>query len=172
MLENLAVVRRRGGPAIPVHLKVDTGTKRQGVSPEEALKLSRAAVSKGLEVVGLATHFANIEDTLEHEFARLQLRRFSQTLELLRDHDIDPKWIHAACSAAVLLFPETTFNLVRVGISLYGHWPSRETRLSWRLSHPDGRLELRPALRWLTLVGQIQTVLFEAKRLRSLAGCV
>jgi len=158
VLATLGRLRRRGGSCVPVHLKIDTGTKRQGVTPDRAVALSRAAERAGLEVAGVATHFANIEDTLEHDFARLQLQRFEDTLELLEHEGVQPRWVHAACSAAILLFPETTFNLVRAGISMYGHWPSRETRLSWRMEHPKGQLDLRPVLTWSTVVGQIQHV--------------
>jgi alanine racemase len=158
--ETLAVLgelRRRGGPSVPVHIKVDTGTKRQGVGLEQIPDLCRTALDHGLEIRGVATHFANIEDTLEHAFARTQLQRFNEAIEVVRGFS-EVRWIHAACSAATLLFPETTFNLVRVGISMYGHWPSRETLLSWRTGHPQGELELRPVLRWMTVVGQIQHV--------------
>ena len=98
-----------------------------------------------LDVVGLATHFANIEDTLEHEFARTQLERFHRAVE--RATGLvggEPPFVHAACSAASLLFRETDFTMARVGISMYGHWPSRETKLSWILEHGRGGLQLRP----------------------------
>ena len=158
-LEWLGEIRQREGVAHPVHLKVETGTNRQGVRVEALERMTRAASQHGLEIAGLATHFANIEDTLEHDFARRQLDVFHQAIERLR-HELggNPPFIHAACSAAALLFREADFSMVRVGIGLYGHWPSRETRLSWILEHGEDGLTLEPVLSWKAVVGQVKEV--------------
>jgi alanine racemase len=109
--------------------------------------------------VGVAGHFANIEDTIEHEFARTQLQNFHDALDVAKGAiGALPPFIHASCSAAALLFRETDFTLARVGISMYGHWPSRETRLSWNLEHKGGGLQLKPVLTWKAIVGQLQPV--------------
>jgi alanine racemase len=96
---------------------------------------------------------------LEHDFARRQLGRFHEAVEqstrLLGEV---PPFVHSACSAASLLFRETDFSMARVGISLYGHWPSRETELSWAIEHGRGGFQLRPVLSWRAVVGQLQTV--------------
>lgn len=154
-----AEYRRESGVSLPLHLKVDTGAKRQGVPPDRVAELLQKAAAHGLDIVGLATHFANIEDTLEHEFALQQLDRFRGVLNVAKEIlGYEPRHIHAACSAASLLFRQTDFSLARVGISLYGHWPSRETKLSWALEHGRGGLELRPVLSWRAMVGQLQRV--------------
>jgi alanine racemase len=70
----------------------------------------------------------------------------------------DVPFVHAACSAASLLIRETDFNLARIGISMYGHWPSRETRLTWILDHGRNGVKLEPALSWRTVIGQFQHV--------------
>ena len=157
--EWIADYRDRSGIRLPLHIKVDTGAKRQGFGWSRLGDVLDKAAGKGHEIVGLATHFANIEDTVEHEFARTQLDRFHRALELAEDRlGGVPPFIHAACSAASLLFRETDFTLARVGISIYGHWPSRETRLSWILEHGRGGIELRPTLSWRAVVGQLQRV--------------
>jgi len=158
-LEWIGAHRQRSGVSLPVHLKVDIGTKRQGVRVEVIAAACETAARAGVDIVGVAGHFANIEDTIEHEFARRQLDRFRAALEVAKTELGElPPHIHASCSAAALLFRETDFTLARVGISMYGHWPSRETRLSWNLEHGEDRLELRPVLTWKATVGQIQTV--------------
>jgi alanine racemase len=158
-LDAIAEYRDRCGVSLPIHLKVDTGAKRQGVPVEEIDQLISSATNHGLDVVGLATHFANIEDTLEHEFARAQLERFHEAVErTTRLTGEVPPFVHAACSAASLLFRETDFSMARVGISLYGHWPSRETKLSWILEHGRDGLELRSVLSWRAVLGQLQSV--------------
>ncbi len=158
-LEKIAGYRERSGVSLPIHLKIDTGAKRQGVPIAGIDEVVSRATKLGLDIVGLATHFANIEDTLEHEFARAQLDRFNAALErTTRLLGEVPPFVHAACSAASLLFRETDFSMARVGISLYGHWPSRETKLSWVLEHGRDGFQLRPVLSWRAMVGQLQTV--------------
>ncbi|MFH1177253.1 MAG: alanine racemase [Acidobacteriota bacterium] len=158
VLEALAAHSRRLGQPLPVHIKVDTGTHRQGVPPEEAVELARWAQNAGLEVAGIATHFANIEDTTDHQYARSQLRQFRDSVAAVEAAVGRLRWVHAACSAAALLFREADFSLARVGISLYGHWPSKETYLSWLLAHGRDGVKLAPALSWRVLVGQVKEV--------------
>jgi len=105
---------------------------------------------------GVATHFANIEDTTNHAFAKRQLEVFQAALEALRAAGYEVPVPHAACSAAAILFPESHFSLVRVGIASYGIWPSKETRVS--AGHLGLDFELRPVLSWKTKVAQIKTV--------------
>ncbi len=158
-IEWLGAVRQREGVAHPVHIKVETGTNRQGVRVEGIEPMITAAARQGLEIAGLAMHFANIEDTLEHAFARRQVEVFQRAIEQTRrELGFDPPFIHAACSAAALLFREADFTMVRVGIGMYGHWPSRETRLSWIMEHGTNGLSLEPVLTWKALVGQIKEV--------------
>ena len=109
-----------------------------------------------LQVEGVYTHFANIEDTLDPSFAHLQLERFQDALEILKRAGIQPVHVHASATAGVLLYPETDFTMVRVGIGAYGIWPSRETQLAAR---ERGRLiGLSPALTWKTRIVQVKKV--------------
>jgi alanine racemase len=158
VLAALAAQAERMGCALPVHVKVDTGTHRQGVPPDEAAALAREARDRGLLVAGVATHFANIEDTTDHTYAFQQLDRFRAAVAAVREAVGEVPMVHAACSAAALLFREADFSLVRVGVSLYGHWPSRETYLSWLLAHGRDGIRLRPSLSWRARVGQLKEV--------------
>jgi len=145
------------GPA-RLHLKVETGTGRQGILPSEVKGFVGQLKSvAGAKLVGVSTHFANIEDTLNHDYAQAQLDRFGDVLNILDRLDIKADFIHAAATAAGILFSKTHFNLVRAGIGIYGLWPSRETYLSTLLGHrpvPD----LRPVLTWKTRIVQIKNL--------------
>ncbi|HNX51847.1 MAG TPA: alanine racemase [Thermoanaerobaculaceae bacterium] len=157
VLDALAAQSVRLGQPLGVHLKVDTGTHRQGIGVGEAGAFAQAALARGLRLAGIATHFANIEDTTDHTFAYRQLARFCDAVESVRA--FAPGVVaHAACSAAALLFRETDFGMVRVGISLYGHWPSKETYLSWLLAHGREGVRLEPTLRWRARIGQLKQV--------------
>lgn len=141
-----------------VHLKVETGVNRQGLVESElaaALDLLRGA--PGVAVVGLASHFADIEDTTDHGFAEAQLARFAGYRERLHALGVTAPEVHMSCSAAVLLFDRTHADIARVGVSAYGIWPSRETRVSVR---QRGRAEprLEPAVTWRVTVAQVRDV--------------
>jgi len=103
-------------------------------------------------------HFANIEDTTDHAYAQGQLRAFREALAAVQARVGPVRWVHAACSAAALLFREADFTMARVGVSLYGHWPSKETYLSWLLAHGRDSVRLEPALAWRARVGQVKSV--------------
>jgi len=146
------------GREVAVHLKLETGTYRYGI-PEDELLDTVGLVDElpGLRLAGLSTHFANIEDTTDHSYARDQLERFQRGLSRIREAGYPVPMPHTACSAATILFPEAHFGMARVGISSYGIWPSKETRVSE--GHlPGGRLELKPVLTWKTRVAQVKRV--------------
>lgn len=146
------------GRRVPLHLKIETGTHRQGIPEAEIGEFARRIDgSNGLRLEGLTTHFANIEDTTDHTFAQSQLDTFTRIDRTLRESGLKAPLHHAACSAAALLFTRTHMDLARIGISLYGLWPSKETYVSC-LKRGKPTLELLPALTWKTRVAQVTTV--------------
>jgi alanine racemase len=153
----LSSLAKERGTKARVHLKVETGTHRQGVAlgdlegfVKELLDLSN------LEIEGVYTHFANIEDTLDPTFAQFQIDEFRRALAIVKDAGARPSWIHASATSGALLYPETGFNMIRVGIGTYGIWPSRETQLASR--ERGRRITLTPALTWKTRIAQIKTI--------------
>lgn len=144
------------GFTFPLHLKVETGTYRQGFLKDEIKKALKKIKDYGLQLVGLSTHFANIEDTIDHSYAIRQLKRYNEIKEEVENEFGTLTFYHTACSAAILLFPETHFSLVRAGISLYGYWPSRETKLSWKYKFGEDGPTLKPVLTWKTFISEIK----------------
>lgn len=149
-------VRRLRAARLPqrlrVHVHLDTGLGREGFTAEqlaagEARFLADAA--DVLEVVGVLTHFANTEDVTEQAYAERQLDVFDAGVAALREQLglAGPLQRHTAASAASLVLPRARYEALRVGIALYGLWPSPETRLSARLvlGHVP---ELQPVLSW------------------------
>jgi len=142
---------------IRVHLKIETGTSRQGVSSDDLpdlLNLFRE--SKHLQLIGVSTHFANIEDTANPEYATLQYQRFSQACETVSTFGLTPEYIHCACSAALLLYPQTYGTLVRAGIAMYGIWPS--TLVQETIHKQSIACELQPVLSWKTRIAQVKSI--------------
>jgi alanine racemase len=140
-----------------IHLKLETGTNRQGIPLGELPELVRQIREMpGLIIEGAYTHFANIEDTLDPSFAERQLDKFREALKALEQEGVRLTQIHAAATAGTLLYPETGFSMIRLGIGAYGIWPSRETQLAAR--ERGRRITLIPAMTWKTRVAQIKTV--------------
>jgi alanine racemase len=141
-----------------LHVKVDTGTYRQGVYPgqlEEFLGLIKGNPRVVLE--GISTHYANIEDTLNHEYAEMQISRFNEALAIVDRVMGRPPFIHTACTAAAILFSSTHFTMLRSGIGLYGLWPSRETLVAAR-EKGGPQLDFKPVMTWKTRLVQIKDV--------------
>jgi len=157
-LDKLGRLCRKSKTIARPHLKLETGTHRQGLTGNE-LDKSAAILKKypELKIAGISTHFANIEDTTDHSYAMEQLRKFRELIVRLRKLGIKPGLQHAACSAALLLFPETYFDMVRPGIAFYGYWPSKETYVSYRLKGGKNSI-LTPALAFKTRITQIKSV--------------
>jgi alanine racemase len=157
-LDRLDELAAAAGRRVSLHLKIETGTHRQGIPEAEIGAFAqRIEKSSGLRLEGLSTHFANIEDTTDHSFARSQMETFARIDRALRKRGMAAPLHHSACSAATLLFTRTHMDLARIGISLYGLWPSKETYVSC-LKRGKPTLELMPALTWKTRVAQVTTV--------------
>ncbi|MCP3143902.1 alanine racemase [Pyxidicoccus xibeiensis] len=134
-----------------VHVHIDTGLGREGFTLEGLPGESRFLVEARdvLEVVGVLSHFANTEDVTEQEYALAQVDAFEKGLAFLTSQLEPPKPLqrHIAASAATLVLPRARYEALRVGISMYGLWPSPETRLSARLVLGEVPV-LKPVLSW------------------------
>ncbi len=138
-----------------LHLKLETGTSRQGVLPEDLLAVARfARRRKNVIIEGVSTHYANIEDTTDSAYAMSQLGKFKEMVGTLAKDGVRPPLLHTAASAAAILFPETHFAMVRTGIALYGLWPSKETKVS--AAQRGKKFALQPALSWKTVIAQVK----------------
>ena len=126
--EAVAAARAAGRPA-RVQLKVDTGLGRNGCTPADWPELTaaaRAAEAEGLlKVTGLWSHFA-CADEPGHPSIAAQLGVFREALAVAARAGLDPEVRHMANSPATLTVPESHFDLVRTGISVYGISPSPE----------------------------------------------
>ncbi len=135
------VVRMNGAKNVRVHLKVDTGMGRLGCHPERALGIAREIRrSRGLELEGVATHLA-ATGANGVPSAERQIRRFRRVLKALEAEGFRPRWRHAYASGGVLAGLPPSFNLVRLGLGLYGIDP-----------RGVGDHDLRPVLSWKTQI--------------------
>ncbi|RRR65973.1 MAG: alanine racemase [Candidatus Viridilinea halotolerans] len=135
------------GQPVRVHVKVDTGMGRLGLTPEEVPTFLRYLQDlAGLHVVGIYTHFASA-DAADCVAADAQLGRFLQLLATLEAAGLRPPLAHAANSAALLRMPAARLDMVRPGLACYGLAPSASVPL------PPG---LRPALSFHSEIAQVK----------------
>lgn len=114
--------QRRQAP-VAVHIKIDTGMGRIGLSPEAAPDLIAEVMElEGVRVEGLMTHFADA-DLRDKQFASVQMDRFEDLITSLEKRGMSVPVRHAANSAAVLDYRRALFTMVRPGVMLYGYNP-------------------------------------------------
>jgi alanine racemase len=114
-----------------------------------------------LELKGLCTHFAGAESAQNHSRIKSQIAQFNDFHDYFKENQIQFERLHTACSAATLLFPETHMDLVRVGITGYGFWPTRETfELIKNQLPPENRNPLKRLLTWKTEIMSLKAVKF------------
>lgn len=157
-VDRLGAACRRFKRNAHIHIKMETGTNRQGVASNRLEELAEHLKKfPEIEVEGVSSHFADIEDTTDHSFALRQLDTFRDMVTRLAALGFPASYRHMSCTAAGILFPETHFDLLRVGIGLYGLWPSKETYVSC-LQQKRDPVRLRPVLSWKTRIVQIKDV--------------
>jgi len=156
-----AAAERVGRPA-RIHLQIETGMNRVGLD-ESALAEAAALVAGAascLEVEGVCTHLAGAESVGNHLRIQEQLRRFHERCDFLGERGLSPGRRHVASSAAALVMPEARLDLVRIGISQYGYWPSQEIRMRFMLERTRGgsRRFRDPLMRVMTWRSRIMSL--------------
>ena len=130
MLELIEEEAARQNKTAMVHIKVDTGMSRIGILPDESGKqyIENVLQCKHIKIEGMFTHFAkaDYEEKADANKQFLIFCNFIKEIEMRFEIQIPIR--HCANSAAALEMPETHMDLVRVGIAMYGLWPSEEIK--------------------------------------------
>ena len=133
------------------HIKVDTGMRRIGLEPDnsglEVVKNIKRL--DNLDVQGIFTHFATSDEADKTKSER-QLSKFNSFVDMLKADGITFKYVHCANSAAVIDMPDTYKDMVRLGIAMYGMYPSTEVNME--------KVHLRPALKLMSHVTYVKEV--------------
>jgi len=135
---------------VNVHIKVDTGASRIGVQSENVVAfIKKINKFKNLNLRGIFTHYADSESRIQ-SYTNQQTKKFQKIVDQTKI-----PLVHAACSASVINNPNTLFNMVRVGIGLYGLWPSKNTE---RNANRNFSVNLKPVLSWKTKIIQVKSL--------------
>ena len=149
-----AASKTKLGHKLKIHLKIDTGMHRQGFSfPELAIAIKLIKKHPAISLEGVYTHFASAKNPAFPAATNRQLSEFKQAIAQLEAAGFKNLTKHAAATSGTIIFPDSHFDLARIGIGLYGLWPSRETEAACR-----DKIKLKPVLSWKTIVSQIKTL--------------
>lgn len=139
------------GKPLKAHIHIDTGLGREGFTLENlAEKIEFLKIHQDvLKPIAIMSHFSNVEDVTHQEYAEQQIKKFNQAYDIVVDttqpsHKLER---HIAQSASTAIMPQAQYDLARVGISLYGLWPSSETKISAKVMHQNLPI-LTPVLSW------------------------
>lgn len=135
-----------------IHIKIDTGMHRQGFLPHDVTKLITLIKNFKLSPSGIFTHFALAKDKFHPAHTLKQLSEFTKILLAFREAGFVHLVRHAAASGGTLLFPDTHLDLVRIGMGIYGYWPSEEVK------EQKLKISLQPVLSWKTLVSEVKEI--------------
>ncbi|HTC46396.1 MAG TPA: alanine racemase [Candidatus Aquilonibacter sp.] len=134
-----------------IHLKVDTGMGRLGVSLEELPSVLKAlSAAPHLILEGLSTHLASSE-IMDAPSVAEQERRFEEAQRIVRQAGFDPSLIHMANTGALISRRETWNNMIRPGVALYGYYLPFQ-RAGREVSGGTLRLPVKPVLTWKTRI--------------------
>ena len=150
-------VKDRGYAPARVHVKVDTGMGRGGATLEDlpalADAISQSVADASIKLVGIWSHLALADDMSDYgkQFTQRQVDRFEEAIEVLRSRGLEPEVRHLAATSGALWHPETRYDMVRIGIGLYGMSPNPEVATS-------AELGLRPAEALRSRLNQVKRV--------------
>lgn len=136
------------------HIKIDSGMHRQGFYTTEIPQLIKLIKMKRLEnnLAGLYTHFASAKDLNFPTYTKLQFEKFQTAVALFKKHGFKNFICHAAATSGTIINPRYHLDAVRIGIGLYGLWPSKELEL--QAKNP----RLQPVLSWHSLVSEVKNL--------------
>jgi len=132
-----------------IHIELETGFHRTGFEEGQLDSLAELINDNKdyIEIEGICTHYAGAESISNYVRVKTQIEKFNEQVEWFSDKGIVPKYRHTACSAAVLNYPETIMDLVRVGIAQYGYWPNRETYMRNMKNHIENVKKVGDSIR-------------------------
>jgi alanine racemase len=147
---------KRVGKKAQIHLQVETGMNRTGLTEDQAHDAIQMIKEHDdhIRVQGICTHYAGAESVSNHVRVTKQIEEFDRAKAYFQDQGIIPDYYHTACSAAVFNYPQTHMDMVRVGIAQYGFWPNRETYMNYVKNSPHRRFEdpLKRVISWKSRV--------------------
>lgn len=147
---------RKLGKKQKVHISIDSHLGREGLIPASVDKfLNEIKKMKHIVIDGVYAHFANIEDTTDFTYAKKQIKDYETVVTQFKNAGYKNIKTHISATSGVLAYEKWNgYNsIVRVGIGLYGMWPSEDLRKMWQK-----KIELKPVMKYVTHIAQIKNI--------------
>jgi alanine racemase len=172
--ERLSAMARAKEIKHPVHIKVDTGMGRLGITSDAEKKICDIASLQGITVEGLMSHLSESESP-DHEFSLRQIEFLRDLRERLEQRGLTIPYCHMANSGGILGLPDSHFDAVRPGLMLYGYGPGikrgsaedrkcgsqnpeAEAGRTETREHGSEKLELRPVMKLTTRIVSLRKI--------------
>jgi len=143
-----------------IHLEVETGMNRSGI-PRKSIQNAIKLISNNIEYIeftGFCTHLAGPESIANYVRIKNQIKSFHKLYNKFTKAGLVPIYQHIANSAALITIPAARMNMVRLGITQYGFWSSKETFISYARTHDDNIEPLKRVISWKTKIMSIKKV--------------
>jgi alanine racemase len=141
---------------IKVHLAIDSYLGREGIMPEQTENFIKEIKNlKNIVLDGVYSHFANIEDTMNFSHSKKQIDVYHRYVDIFKKNGFPNINTHISATSGILVYEkgENIHSIVRLGIGLYGMWPSDHLEYLNKKN-----IVLKPVLRWITHIAQIKIV--------------
>jgi alanine racemase len=151
MLDNLIKAAEASQKTARIHIKLDTGMGRIGIRTLEELDsfIQLALTSPWVRIEGIFTHFATADEE-ETGYLEEQRQGFKQFIEHLEEQNIKIPLVHCNNSAGAMFYPGESMHMIRLGIALYGQYPSPYAKTTG--------IRLQPAFQWKARISHIKWV--------------
>ncbi len=141
---------------VKVHLAIDSYLGREGVMPSQVENIIKEIKNlKNIILDGVYSHFANIEDTMNTTHANRQIDTYHKCVEIFRTNGYKNINTHISATSGILVYEkgENLHSIVRLGIGLYGMWPSEHLEYLNKK-----KINLKPVLKWVTHIAQVKII--------------
>ncbi len=153
-LESAVSASKKTGKKALVHLEVETGMNRTGLTnyeQKQAVKIIKK-YPEYFHIRGLCTHYAGAESVSNYVRVQNQYKNFNRTYKWMARRGIIPDLLHTACSAASIVYPKTHMDMVRIGILQYGFWPGPESYIYYTHGKREKTDPLKRVISWKSRV--------------------
>ena len=139
---------------VKVHIAIDSYLGREGIMPNQTENIIKEIKNlKNIILDGVYSHFANIEDTMNSTHASRQIDTYHKCVEIFRKNGFPNINTHISATSGILVYEkgDNLHSIVRLGIGLYGMWPSEHLEYLNKK-----KIILKPVLKWITHVAQVK----------------
>lgn len=145
------IKKEKSNKKLNIHIKVDTGMHRQGFYLKELPRVIKEVKKLPVNIEGIYTHFAAPKNPAFPKETEDQIKEFKEAIKLFSEFNGIIK--HASSTSGTIVFPNGRFDMVRIGIGMYGIWPSAEVKAAF-----DRKINLKPVLSWKSILGELKNI--------------